>query len=421
MIVVNESRTRLLIPFIASFLALLSASLYAGDKSVIELNHWWTSKGELAAVDVIKKAAEQRGAEFETVTADNYNNFRINVIERVNLGYLPSIAHWLGGKELQQLKDHNILQSLPEKTDGKPIKDVLFDQVIAETSRDDALVAIPVGIHIQNSTYYNAKIYDELNLSPPDTWKTLFEQLEVISKAGYTPIAVGTEPWQLSFLTDALLISYGGKEALQEIFLEDEPIDKWRGTLIRVFKSYLALKPYTNPAHGQQKWSENVKSFVEGEAAIHFMGDFAMGELTALGALPNKDFYCETSPENNNVLFYGVDVFALLKVADPELKAGQAIMVDTILSQGTQSAFVNKKGGIPVRSDIDMKKLNTCSAQAYQKWTDSKYSHIPISAGSSRTKMATYYGLAMELWTQETPDIETTVDKLISVIHKLNK
>ena len=400
---------------------MLSSLLQAQDKPTIELNHWWASKGELAAVDVIRKATEKRGAVFETAYAVNYKKFRVKLIERINFGYLPPIAHWLGGKELQHLKVHNILQALPEKTGGESIRDVLFDQVITEISRDNVLVAIPVDIHVQNSTYYNAKIYNELKLSPPNTWEVFFEQLDIISKAGYTAIAVGTEPWQLSFLTDALLISYGGEEALREIFLENKPIDKWRNTLIKVFNNYLLLKPYTSPMQAHQKWSENVKSFADGQAAIHFMGDFALGELTALGALPGKDFYCETSPENNNVLFYGVDVFALLKTSNPALKAGQAIMVDTILSPEVQAAFVNKKGGIPVRSDVNVKNLNPCSAKIYQKWTDKKYSHVPISAGSSRAKMSFYYGLAMELWEQQTPDVEVAVDNLIKILNELNE
>jgi len=395
---------------------------YSNQHAVVDFNHWWASKGELAAVNEIKKAVVKRGGKFEETNIVGYDNFRIGVIERFNLGYPPSVVQWLGGKELQQFKDQGMLLPLPKLVGDKKIEDVLFDDVISELSADGDISMLPVGIHIQNIVYYNAKIFNELKLTPPSTWKQFLQQAKTIKKAGYTPIAVNsTDKWQLSMLLDSLLLTHGGEKLYQEIFFQKKPINKWRDALILVLNDLLKLKEFTDSKHNEFKWDKNVEAMAYGEAAIQFMGDFATGELNSMGLKAGEDYYCSLSPDNNNIIYYVLDVFALLKGNDEELVRGQELMVETILDPEVQAAYNSKKGGLPVRSDLKVENLEGCASDLYRKWTSQDYTHLPVLAANSRTKLSVILDVKHSLWKSEEPNVEAGVDKIINLINKLNE
>lgn len=408
--------------FVIALVTLGSSSVFATEEqAVVELTHWWRSPGELRALEVIKDAIESKGAKFEATSLRNFNDHRAAIIEQTSLGYFPASTHWLGGKELLELKQEDILVPLNKFFDGEKAKNILFKEVLTEITQDDELAALPVGIHIWNTAYYNAKIYDGLKLSPPTSWEELIEQARIIKKNGYIPLAISTpngDGWQLNFIVDDILQSVGTPENYNELFDESISFSESRDLLLKAFTLLASLREFSDSSHRNYSWDQNTRSVARGEAAIQIMGDFALGELMAEKKIPGKDFYCSMSPGTQGHFFYGVDIFALLKVTKSALNRGQQILVDTVLDPTVQSDFISRKGGLPVRNDVDTAMLNVCTRKIYTDWVNNPNLRIPLPAGRNRLRMTLISNASVKIWKGEEADIESVVDRLIkSVMH----
>jgi glucose/mannose transport system substrate-binding protein len=60
------------------------------------------------------------------------------------------------------------------------------------------------------------------------------------------------------------------------------------------------------------------------------------------------------------------DVFVLPKTSNKEAQAAQMLMAKVITSPATQVAFNNKKGSIPIRTDVDTSAMDVCAQAGVQ-------------------------------------------------------
>lgn len=384
---------------------------------VVELTHWWVSDGELAALAEIERGIQQRGGAFEPSRLENFDTHRKNIIERINLNLRPAATHWLGGSELLYLSQVDILTPIPEKVADQRPGDFLFDEVIQQISVDNTPAALPVGIHLWNTAYYNAHIFRELGLTPPQTFEELLQHAEKIKAAGYVPLAIGSDAWQLQFLLETSLMRLGGKQGFDQVYNENGDIAAARSLLINAFESVLKLKPYTSARHANQKWHQNTLQVANGSAAMQFIGDFAKGEFLVAGKQPDKDFFCDYLPGTQDFFYYGVDVFALLDIADPELIAGQTLLAETVLDPKIQAEYIRWKGGLPVRKDVPIASLDSCAKRKYADWRKGGRTVISLPAGNSRTRMKMAGDIISKAWnSSEEIDIPQLADQLIATI-----
>jgi glucose/mannose transport system substrate-binding protein len=59
----------------------------------------------------------------------------------------------------------------------------------------------------------------------------------------------------------------------------------------------------------------------------------------------------------------GGDVFVFPKNKSPDAAAAQAKLAEMMISPAVQVAFNNKKGSIPIRTDVDLSGVDICAAQ----------------------------------------------------------
>lgn len=242
-----------LLPFLVALIAL--PSLADTPKPEVELAHFWISKGERAALQELKKAIETRGGSFTNIEIDDYDKLRALIVERLSLGYPPAITQWLAGDDMKTLHELQAIKPLPSTWNNQTLDHVLFPEVLEAISLNNSITGIPIGIHIQNMAFYNTKIYNSLNLPLPKTWRDFLEQAKVIKQAGYTPLALATEPWHLRLAFNPILIEELGHLGFQDFYSEDQPIAKWRDQLLSAFDIFLKLKPYTEPKYAHYKWN----------------------------------------------------------------------------------------------------------------------------------------------------------------------
>ena len=72
------------------------------------------------------------------------------------------------------------------------------------------------------------------------------------------------------------------------------------------------------------------------------------------------------------------DVFIFPKSDSAEVKKAQILLASTMVAPATQVAFNNKKGSIPIRTDVDASGMDICAQQGIAAMKD-KSRQLPTS------------------------------------------
>ena len=80
------------------------------------------------------------------------------------------------------------------------------------------------------------------------------------------------------------------------------------------------------------------------------------------GKVHGKDFGCALVAGPTTPYIIGGDVFVFPKSDKPGVKEAQAKLAAMMYSKDGQVAFNNKKGSIPIRTDVDLSKVDACAA-----------------------------------------------------------
>ncbi len=386
-----------------------------GGQPEVELCHWWNQPGELQAVDEIRKAVEQRGAKFVETRISSWDSLRSNILKRISMGYAPAITQWLANDFTFSFEQMSAIYPMPSKWRDQPIEEVLFKEVYKGLSTKNGLVGMPMGIHISNSALFSKPIYDELNLSLPKTWDEVLAQSEMIKEAGYVPIALSKEAWQLQVVMGSILLGELGAENYMQFFIEGQSIKPWRKPLLRSFETFLGLKKFTDDAARERSWAESVSMIGENTAAMHFLGDFAKSELAAKGYVAGDDFLCSLAPDSKGYMVYGIDSFLMFNVKDPLLEEGQRVLFDVALDPEVQAKYINKKGGIPVRHGVNINDLDACAKDMYQQWTHKDSKKISFTGIGNPLRASFIQNVLKKSWNSDGLTAEQLVDLLIEM------
>ena len=93
------------------------------------------------------------------------------------------------------------------------------------------------------------------------------------------------------------------------------------------------------------------------------MGDWAKGEFTLAGQQPGRDFGCIAGFGPHSLYIIQGDVFVFPKTSQADSVQAQKLLASVVTAPATQVAFSNKKGSIPIRTDVDASKLDLCAQQ----------------------------------------------------------
>ncbi len=114
------------------------------------------------------------------------------------------------------------------------------EQLQAQAPGDGGRYLSPLGYHWRG-LYYNVELFDELGLTPPQTWEEMIVAADTLRNNGVVPFALpASNPWAASIWFDYLNIRLNGPEFQQalnrgEILYTDERVrnvfQTWQGLL----------------------------------------------------------------------------------------------------------------------------------------------------------------------------------------------
>ncbi|KOF14695.1 sugar ABC transporter substrate-binding protein [Ensifer adhaerens] len=339
--------------------ALMMAATAARAAENVEVLHWWTSGGEAAALDVLKKDLEGKGISWTDMpVAGGGGTEAMTVLRaRVTSGNAPTAVQMLGFDILDWAKE-GALGNLDE-TAAKEGWDKVIPTALQQFSKYDGhWIAAPVNVHSTNWVWINKAALDKAGGKEPTNWDELIVLLDNFKAQGITPIAHGGQPWQDATIFDAVVLSLG-TDFYKQAFIDLDPAALGGDKMKEAFDRMTKLRSYVDDNFSGRDWNLASAMVIENKAGLQFMGDWAKGEFLKAKKVPGTDFVCMRFPGTQGSVTFNSDQFAMFKVADDKIPA-QLQMASAIESPTFQSAFNVVKGSVPARTDVPDTDFDAC-------------------------------------------------------------
>jgi len=343
-----------------SIAALGSLSVPVALADEVEVLHWWTSGGEAAALNVLKKDLQSQDVSWKDMpVAGGGGTQAMTVLRaRVTSGDAPAAVQMLGF-DIQDWGEQDVAANLNSVASRENWDKVVPAALQRFSKYDGKWIAAPVNVHSTNWVWANKDIFDELNLEVPRSFDELIETLQKIQDAGYIALAHGGQAWQDATIFDSVVLTTGGayfyKKALVE--LDEEALGS--DTMLHVFKRMSQLRKYVDPNFPGRDWNLASSMVIEGKAGMQVMGDWAKGEFLRAKKVPGKDFLCFRFPGTQGQVTFNSDQFVMFEV-DEDKRDAQFKMARAVMSPQFQSAFNVVKGSVPARIDVSNKDFDAC-------------------------------------------------------------
>jgi glucose/mannose transport system substrate-binding protein len=344
----------------------LAVSMVAGAAQAaesVEVLHWWTSGGEAAALDVLKKDLEAKNISWTDMpVAGGGGTEAMTVLRaRVTAGNAPTAVQMLGF-DIQDWAKEGALGNLDELA-AKDGWDKVIPKALQRFSKYDGhWIAAPVNVHSTNWMWINKAALDKAGGKEPKNWDELIAMLDNFKAQGITPIAAGGQPWQDATIFDAVVLSLG-TDFYKQAFIDLDPAALGGEKMKTAFERMTKLRTYVDDNFSGRDWNLASAMVIEGKAGVQFMGDWAKGEFVKAKKVPGTDFVCVRYPETQGAVTFNSDQFAMFKVAADKVPA-QMEMAAAIESPTFQSAFNVVKGSAPARSDVSNEAFDACGKKA---------------------------------------------------------
>ncbi len=232
----TRSRTSFL-----AFSCFFISPLFAYDMQVL---HWWTSGSEKNALEVLKTATREKGIAWGDLAVSGLaGESAINTLQILTMtGNPPDVAQ-IKGPYIHKLAKTGLLLPLTDIANQQDWSKHLPIELVDYFQFNGEYVAVPINIHRVNAMWANPAIFHQLGLPYPRTWTDFFTIADKIKRAGYIPLALGVEPWQIATLFESIALATMGADLFRSAFAKKDSEALTHPSLTRSLNILRALKP----------------------------------------------------------------------------------------------------------------------------------------------------------------------------------
>ncbi len=390
-----------------------SGSSGTGGAGKLEIFSWWTSPGEVEALDALYKvhAAKAPGVEIINAAlaggAGAGGNMKAVLQTRMLANNPPDSFQVHLGKELI---DGHVKAGRME-----PIDDIYksegFDKAFPKDLLDIASYdghpwSVPVNIHRGNVMWYHKKILADVGAQPPETLDEFFALGDKVKAKGIALIALGeSRPIASGRLFESILISVLGVDGYRGLWngktvWTDAKITDALNQMKRVYD-------YCNPDYLSVDPSDQGMLVINGKSATEVVGDWRNGFFKQKGF---KDYGWAPFPGTSGTYDIISDSFGLPKNAPHRDNAIAWLKVCGSI-QG-QDAFNPIKGSIPARVDAGMANYNEYQKQAMESFKKDKLVPSVCDGAAAKDSWITDFVNAMNVFAANR-DVAATQKRLL--------
>ena len=349
----------------------------AGTKA--EVIHWWTSGGESAAIKELANAYNAAGGEWVDSAVAGGEQARSTAINRMVGNNAPTAAQFNTSKQFFDLIEGDMLNNVDDVAAKGNWDTVLPTPIINTIKYKGHYFAVPVNIHNPAWIWYSKAAFAKAGVtSEPKTMDELFAALDKVKAAGLVPLALGGQAWQEKMMFDAIFAYVGGADLFLKVYRDRDVNAINTPEFKKVLTTFKRLHDYVDAGSPGRDWNVATGMLISGKAGVQIMGDWAKGEFLAANQTAGKEFGCFAGFGPKAPYVVAGDVFIMPKSSNPEVIKAQQLLATVMVAPATQVAFNNKKGSIPIRTDVDASKMDICAQQGIAAMKD-KSRQLPTS------------------------------------------
>ncbi|OOE58153.1 sugar ABC transporter substrate-binding protein [Salinivibrio sp. ML323] len=337
----------------------------AVSASDVEVLHWWTSAGEAKAASVLREGIEQRGHQWQDFAVGGragisaMNTLRIRAISGN-----PPLAAQIKGPEITEWARLGFLRNLNEIAEAEHWEDKIPAPLRDVMQYQGNYVAAPINIHRVNWLWINLRAFEAADADVPTDFDSFFTAADKLKQAGYIPLALGGEPWQVATLFDSLALSVLGPQDYQRAFLDFDRKALLSDDVVKAFTLLAKMRQYVDDSGQGRNWSDTTRLLIDNQAGMQVMGDWAKGEFFAANQQEGNAFTCVAFPGTKKAFSYNVDSFVFFKPNNQSERQSQTDMASYLLTPQFQRDFNRYKGSLPIRFDVPLPQGDRCAQQS---------------------------------------------------------
>ena len=329
-----------------------------------EVIHWWTSGGESAAAKELAAAYGAAGGLWVDTAVALGEQARAVAINRILGGNPPTAAQFNTSKQFLDLVDEGLLNNVDEVARRDGWDNFLPETLLKVIKVKGHFYAAPVNIHMPAWIWTSKAAFKKAGIaSEPKTMDELFAALDKLKAAGLVALAHGGQPWQDNTVFSAVLSNVGGRELYLKVLRDRDPKAIQSDAFKTVLLTFKRLQSYVDKGSPGRNWNDATALLINGRAGVQFMGDWVKGEFALAKQEAGRDYGCIAGFGANSSYIIQGDVLVFPKTTQPEAVKAQQLLATVITAPATQIAFSNKKGSIPIRTDVDASKMDACAQQ----------------------------------------------------------
>ena len=262
----------------------------------------------------------------------------------------PDVLYWYGSERLKHFARTDWIESLQDVLEQNGSDGFFSPQTKAMLSVNDVPYAVPISYYPW-TFFYNADVFEQLSLSPPQTWSAFLETCERLKQANITPINIGYKAsWPLGAWFDYLNVRINGA-AFHHRLLQGKisfKHEKVRDVLVKW--KYLVDQGYFLKEGASLDWHEPMPLMYRGVTGMTLAGQFLSPRIPLQVRHKIKMFsFPVLTVTSDNAVIAPSDVFMLRK-GSVQQKAAKTFLT-YLTTHAVQTAYNEQAGGYSPRND----------------------------------------------------------------------
>jgi glucose/mannose transport system substrate-binding protein len=346
-----------------------------GSDKPLEVLHGWTSGDGKAAIKALTDGFKNKYPDMKTdfKPIGGGGNVNLNAVVGRRLGNKKppsSFAGWPGANLIQY---KGVLKDIGDpvwKKEG--LEDVIIDPAQKKSKLDGKYVTVPLGSHRMNNLFFNKQVVEKAGVDPASL-KSADEFIGALEKikqnTNKIPLAHSMKSaWlNLQFWVEVFISEKGQKAYID--FTKGNGDKKKVSQSLQTTKTI--LKNYINSDASTIDFTTANQKVMSGEAATIHNGNWLYGMYRGKDNFEyKKDWGWAPFPGTENMYVFHIDSFIVpSNNPSPEKTVKWERYVG---SKEAQVEFNKRKGSVPLRNDVDPKKLPKYVAETYEDLLNAK-------------------------------------------------
>jgi glucose/mannose transport system substrate-binding protein len=375
----------------------------------------WSSPAEVAALNVLKKAVNAKGINWIDITIPHDTGSSVSLLNLVVGEQAPNIFSENNTGAFRDLSGMKLGRDLTEAFTQSGAIDHFSDAVKKAITIDGEIRKMPLGVHIDGMLYFNKEVAAKAGVDPT-TWTSLdamYADFPKIKAAGFQPLAVGAQQWQIGYLFHAMMATLAGPEIYNKVYGEKpDPAALDSAEVRSVFEWLRKFQQAADAGSVNRDWNMTTNEVISGHALMQIHGDWMKGEWRAAKKEAGKDFGCVPVPGYKAVAVT-VDGWGALGGQPAAKDAAEMLLAQTVTDAKVNAEFASVKGATPVRDDVDVASLDVCAQRVVEllKDKDRQVNNPSVTVDADWSNAI--WEVAFNFWS----DPNMTVDTAIASLH----